>query len=427
MSRKMRENTSNMDRVVTIPFWKKRFVVLSTLCVLTLGVLLWIFYASYRRQQIPILAQNEITLEYIGKVQFQDTVNVRATFEPYSTTYIDSGVVGTITSIHVSNGAIVDIGDPIISLSNPQIDAQILTERGQISDRLSTLDNRDLDLQKSLISRRSEIETITFDNLKAQRELDQNTYLHNLDLVSDAAIEEARAKLTFQQERLKLAKENLKIEEKHSSEYIERNQDARRLANAQFKSLTKRENSLNVRASRPGIITGLDLTLGQQVTQGMRIAAIGDSDKFRLSATVDEFYTDQIGLEIKGTATFNNEEHPVFVSDIRPTVTDGQFSIKLDFDDQLQMSVRQGQSVNVALFLSSEAGLLAIARDTYDALPDKQKVYVMDEERRSAILTPIRYGRKNIQHVEIISGVRDGDVIISKHISGLSKAKIRIN
>lgn len=58
-----------------------------------------------------------------------------------------------------------------------------------------------------------------------------------------------------------------------------------------------------MRASRNGIITGLDISLGQQVTEGTRIAAIGDSDKFRLNAELDEYYIDKITVGLTGHAS----------------------------------------------------------------------------------------------------------------------------
>lgn len=420
-------NHSGMDRVVSIPFWRKPFVIWAIGGIMACTVLAWQGFGAYQRQQMPVLDHNQISLTTIEKSNFADILSTNAYFEPASSTYLDASVSGIIEQIHVEDGAIVRAGDPVLTIKNPTLDMQIISERGSILDRMSKLDQQDLELQKSLLSRRSEIDKISYDHVRAKRELSQNQHLFDLDLISQTALSEARESVSFQEKRLVHANQTLALEKKLQTEYSARNLQSRNLVQTQLKALSKRAASLTVRASKSGILTGFDLELGQQLNEGARIATIGAVDQFRLSTELDEFYLDKISSGLTGRAAIQNGL-PIRISQIKPTVTDGKFAVKFAFIEQpkIKIKIRRGQSVDISLSLSSDANVLILSRAVYDRLPNRQKIYVLSASGKEATLTTVRFGRKNKDQVEILSGLAQGMSIISQHKIGLNKPKLRI-
>ena len=261
---------NNMDRIVKLPFWKRPafFWVMTASVALLFGLFAKFLYDQ---QQMPVVSHLKIQKSAITLAEFKDILSTRATLEPALSASIDSGVSGRVVKVHVRNGSKVQRGDILVTLTNPELDMQNLQQQSQISDRLNALDSRDLELRKLLVSRRSEIESIKFNQLQSERELENNRHLFDLDIVSRAAVEQSLVSLEYQNERLKLAQENLVLDEELLKDYTDRNAQSRKLAQGQLENLKKQAEGLIIRATIEGTLSGLGLTPGQQISQGTHI------------------------------------------------------------------------------------------------------------------------------------------------------------
>ncbi len=425
MADPLNQHPHAMDHVIAPPLWKQPAAIWTfiLLALLIGGVALKLFY---NRQNVPLVKRTQLEIITITPGPFRDSVASRATLDPMRTSSIDSAVSGIVETVLVRNGEQVESGQVLATLNNPQLDMQNLQQRSLISDRLSALDSRDLELKKSLVTRRAEIRTILFDKLQAQRELEKNKQLHALDIISPAALEQSQALLDYQNERLRLAEENFTLEEKILSDYTAKNAHLRHLAEQQLVSLERQSAALKIRASISGVLTGMDLTPGQQIERGTHIGTIDDETRFGLIANIDEFHLSQIDIGTQGLANINERTYPIEVYNINPAISAGQFTAKLKFTRPPSSQLKRGQNVNITLSLPTDNSVLSIDRTIYDKLPDRQSLYVLTPDGNGATRQNIRFGRKNKDQVEITDGVNPGDAVIIRSDIVLSKDNILI-
>lgn len=376
---------------------------------------------------MPVVEVDALVISSAEQASFEDVVAVRGTLEPASVNQVDATVTGTVDRIHVQNGAKVERGDPLLTLSNPTVELQLISERARIAESLSRLSNQEVELQKSLSSRRSELDTVEYDVRKTRRQLQETQALHDRDLVSQSALEQALGDVEYQDLRLKRARENLRMEEGRLESYGTNIDDARALAQSQIEALSRREDTFNVVAPRKGLVSGLELTIGQQVGEGTRLALIGDATNFRLSANVDEFYLNRVRSGGSGVATLpSGTRIQIVVSDVDATLDEGQFVAKLNFREPLGEPVIPGQTFSVELSIANDKDAVVISRDIYDRLPDRQFIYIVSQDGRSANRQSVRYGRKNRAHVEVLSGLQANQSLLSGYERDLTSTQIRL-
>ena len=58
----------------------------------------------------------------------------------------------------------------------------------------------------------------------------------------------------------------------------------------------KNMDSMNVRATKTGVLSGFDLQVGQSIARGERLGQVDTPDNFKLSARIDEYYLDRVTL-----------------------------------------------------------------------------------------------------------------------------------
>lgn len=105
------------------------------------------------------------------------------------------------------------------------------------------------------------------------------------------------------------------------------------------------------------------------------------------------------------------ESVPVRVSKILPEVKNGQFKIELDFTDKQPEGLQQGLSFGVKLILSGKEKKLVIPKGTFSNVSQGKWIFVV--EGNKANRRSIELGRENPYYYEVISGLKEGDRIIT--------------
>lgn len=171
-----------------------------------------------------------------------------------------------------------------------------------------------------------------------------------------------------------------------------------------------------------GIAGFRNVSLGDLVTPGMEVTSVYDIDPIKLEFTLPESYLAilESGLSIEArTSAWPDKtfKGAITVVDPRINATTRAVSLKAEIpnpDNQLKPGLLM--TVNV---VKDERTSLAIPEAAILQQGEKQNVYMIGTDKK-AVVTPVTIGAREAGYVEIISGLKEGDVIVAE---GLMKVR----
>ena len=327
---------------------------------------------------------------------------------------------GTVERICCQNGDLLRRGDTILVLSNPKVLEEIAAERRNFE--LSRMQHR-----KQLIEMQQKSITLRQQALQADFELKKMTGSFELEqeearmgVKSQAQLEVARQEYEYNCRRTQLTIESLR----HDSvlnvigrQLIEQqmSMEAQKLEN----SLARR-SALVVVAPTDGQIAGLSAIVGGQVSAGELVGEIGVLTDYKVTARLNEYYIDRIQSGQPATALHKGQRYDLQVSRITPQVQDHTFAVELTgIGGGREGALRRpGLTLRLKIELGQSERRLIVPRGNFYAQTGGQWVMRVDKSGHRAHRVPIRLGRQNVEHYEVLDGLRPGDRVI---ISGYDR------
>ena len=196
-----------------------------------------------------------------------------------------------------------------------------------------------------------------------------------------------------------------------------------------------RRSALVVVASTDGQIAGLSAIVGGQVSAGELVGEIGVLTDYKVTARLNEYYIDRIQSGQPATALHKGQRYDLQVSRITPQVQDHTFAVELTgigggqegWGDKNLLPqgggregalLRPGLTLRLKIELGQSERRLIVPRGNFYAQTGGQWVMRVDKSGHRAHRVPIRLGRQNVEHYEVLDGLRPGDRVI---ISGYDR------
>ncbi len=363
------------------------------------------------------VSAEEITSAMVRSAPFQDYLPVRAAVAPLRTVYVGAIEGGQVDRVIALDGASVRAGDVLATLSNPQLQLDVTSREASIAGQLGGISAERLSLQQDQTAQDNAIAETKYNLLKAQRELDIRESLHAQGFESDAGVKSFQDEARYYSTRLatlQAARARGKIIATRQQAEIDETADSLR------RSLAVANGSLGalvLRAPLAGRLTNFLLQPGQTLKQGDQIGQIDSEDAFRLDADIDEFYLARVQEGQRATAEFDGISTRLHVSRVKPQVSNGQFRAELVFDGDASAGLRRGESVDIRLILSRTSQALTLPNGPWLESSGGSFAYVLDGDGRRAERRAITTGRRNPEQVEVTSGLKPGERVITSSYS----------
>jgi len=277
-----------------------------------------------------------------------------------------------------------------------------------------------LGLERNRLDREKEIGDTSHDLLKARHDLDIRQRLHDQGFVSDAEVKTFSDEASYFENRLTALKAGQAKEDAIAAAQAARiNQTGARLS----QNLGVVEQSLDaliLRAPVAGRLTDFTLQPGQSLKAGDPVGQIDSEGAYKLTADVDEFYLGRVTPGQPANADFDGGAARLVVSRVLPQVTNGRFRVELTFTGALPGNLRRGQGVDIRITLGDTRAALVLpnggwleAGGTY--------AFVMKPGDRRADRRAVTIGRRNPEQVEVTSGLRPGERVVTSSYAGFDK------
>lgn len=406
-----------MDKVVVRKTIDKRILIAGAAAgVLLLVILFWLFAPRSDSQSV---AKDRLTISQVEQGIFEDFLPLRARVAPLLTVYLDAVEGGRVEQMLVEDGAQVVKGQLLAVLSNADLQLSTLARQTEVEQQLNNMRSQELALAQVRSTNQRDINQAQTDLAKARRQYELYKPLAERGFVSSKVFRDARDDFTYQTKRLEILRRSVAQDEALQASQLQQLRASAQSLNSGLAIARGSLGQLNLRAPVSGQLSGFSIQLGQSVQQGERVGQIDSAGRSKLEADVDEFYLGRVSVGQTATAEVEGKTYRLRVAKVYPQVRNGQFKVDLVFLQAEPESIQRGQTVQLKLTLGDSARAVMIPNGAFFNDTGGNWVFVVDKGGDSATKRPVQLGRRNADYIEVISGLKPGERIITSSYSGL--------
>ena len=127
-----------MDRVIQKKRWSaKRIMMISGITLIVLLIVLS-FYFTSGKSRLNVNTER-ITISEIKKGPFKDNIPVNGVVLPLTSIYLDAAEGGRVEEKFVEDGAVMKKGQPILRLSNTDLELSLVNQETQVFNLLTQM------------------------------------------------------------------------------------------------------------------------------------------------------------------------------------------------------------------------------------------------------------------------------------------------
>ena len=407
-----------MDKVVVRKRLDRRILIAGgAAAVLLILVVFWLF--APRANSVTV-ARDRLTISEAQNGTFEDFLPVRAKVTPLLTVYLDAVEGGQVDKKLVEDGAQVVQGQPLAVLSNAELQLSTLEKETEVEQQLNNMRSLELALANTRSNDLRDLNQAETDLAKARRQYELDKPLAEKGFVASKTFNDAKDDYYYQTKRLEILKQTISKNESLQSSQLDQLRAAASSLNSSLGIARGSLGQLNIRAPVTGQLSGFDIQLGQSLQQGERIGQIDSSAGDKLQADVDEYYLGRVAVGQTATADIEGKTYRLKVSKVYPQVKDGQFQIDLLFVGPEPASMQRGQTIQAKLTVGDSSKALLIPNGAFFNDTGGNWLFVVDRGGNSATKRAVQLGRKNSDYIEVLSGLKPGDRVITSSYSGLT-------
>ncbi|MCJ8297009.1 MAG: efflux RND transporter periplasmic adaptor subunit [Colwellia sp.] len=369
------------------------------------------------------LAFNSITISEVVQGAFIDALNLRGQVVPKTTIYLDTAAGGQIEQRLVEQGEYVEKGQPLVRLSNTNLQLDVMGREAQVTEQLNFLRNTQMNMATSQLNLRRDLLEIELQIRHLQRRAKQSSTLVNKGLLAKDRLAEIEDDLSYYQARKKLTIERQQQENSIRKVQVKQLEESAVMLEKNLQFARANLDNLLIKAPVSGYLSELNVEIGESKERGARLGQIDIPNEYKLVIRLDEFYLNQVqrGLAVIVELEMGNIEAKVTKIDSR--VNQSQFQIEVDLP-QGTGSIKRGQSIDIDLMLGgNKKNALLLNRGAFFTSSGGNWVYLIAADGSSAVRRDISLGKKNQHYFEVLSGLALGDRVITSSYGNFDKAQ----
>ena len=359
---------------------------------------------------------NRIEVSTVTEGTFEDFIPLRGRLQPRSTVFLDAIEGGRVEEILVEDGAIVNKGDPIVRLSNTNMQLEVLSREAAVTEQLNNMRTIELQLEQNRLAHKSNLIDIDYQIVRLTRNLERERELADRSLISEADVDATADELAYYKKRRTVTLESQATDARMQEQQLKQLRQANQQLEASLAFAHKNLDDLNIRAPLDGKLSGFNVELGQSVERGGRLGQVDDPDGYKLNVKIDEFYLGRVDLQQVAVMEKNGRSYELQISKIYPQVNNGQFEVDMLFDEP-PPDQRRGQTMQIQLTLGDATVARMIPNGAFYQETGGNWLFVVSPDGSEAIRRTVVLGRRNTDFIEVLDGLETGEEVITSPYS----------
>jgi len=381
-----------------------------------LGALLLVFviYLIARPNNKTLRVDKDtVTISNAVKGEFNDYIRISGRVQPMTTIQLSPQEGGIVEKILIEEGSTVKAGDPILILSNDNLDLQILNSEAELAEKENILRNTQIQMEQQKLDVRQNVLEYGTNVERLRRAYEQQKALYEDKLIAKEEYLKAEEDYQLALQKYNLMTERSRQDSLYRGTQIDRMEESLENMQLNMSMIRRRKSNLIVKAPIDGELGLLDVVLGQSIAAGTKIGQINSVGLYKVEAQIDEHYIDRVVAGLEATFERQGETYSTVIRKVYPEVRDGKFKADFKFDGEQPDNIRSGQTYYLNLQLGQPEEAVIIPRGTFYQKTGGKWIYVVNKEGNKAVKREIRIGRQNPQYYEVLEGLEPGERVIT--------------
>ena len=401
-----------MDRQLEKKKWsRKRILTIAGITALVLLVFSSIYFTSGKSKLN--VATERLTISEIKKGSFQEFIPVNGVLMPQTTIYLDAMEGGRVEEKLAEDGAMMTKGQPILRLSNTDLELQLANQETQVFNVLTQMQISKNNSEQNSISRQNQDADVDLALKEAARIFNMNKKLYAQKVISTQEFNSSKNLYDYQTKRKQLTKDIMKTDATSMRQQENQMGESYSQMKKTLALMRKKVGDLVVRAPVDGQLTSLDAEIGESKNKGQRLGQLDVMSGFKVRVDVDEHYISRIFNGLKGDADVAGKNYPLVIKKVYTQVTNGRFQVDMEFVGKAPEKVRRGQTLQIHLTLSDETQAILLPKGGFYQQTGGNWIFKVGENGSVAYKVDIQLGRQNPDYYEVLQGLKPGDKVIT--------------
>lgn len=378
-----------------------------TFVVLSSTLLLSCARTPEKAQPGPILEGAKI--ETVKTSSVDDYYEAVGTVRAKASSVVAARIMGNITSVRVREGDRVRAGQILIDIENRDAPVQIQKAQAGVRESNDALDEAERNIRAAESAR---------DAARANESLAASTFkryqaLFNRQSVSPQEFDEVRTKLEVAKAENERADRMLQAARARQKQTVGRIDQAKAdVSNARiYAGYSRLASPIN------GVVVAKHVDAGSMATPGAPLLTIENDANYQLEVSVEESQLGKIHLGDQATVTIEavgDQQLACSVVEIVPAADPNSrsYTVKLSLPNVSGQQLRSG-IYGKARFISGARNVLSVPQKAIAQNGQLVSVFVVDQSG-TARMRLIKAGQKLGERVEVLSGLNDGEQIVSE-------------
>ncbi|MDF2433121.1 MAG: HlyD family secretion protein [Mucilaginibacter sp.] len=401
-----------MDRIIEKKTWNtKRILTIAGITGIVLLIAGSIYFTS-GKSKLDVDTER-LTVSEIKKGPFQEFIPVNGVVMPLTTIFLDASDGGRVEEKYVEDGARLKKGDPILKLSNTDLELSLANEETNVYAQQIQMQISHTQVQSATISKLNNMADVDVAFKEADRVYKLDKDLYAKKAIGSQEFQTAQNQYLYQLSRKKLAAQILQ----QDTVSVKQQQSQTKEQYAQMKNtldlLRKKVSDLTVRAPIDGQLTSFDAEIGQNKNKGEHLGQIDVLSGFKVRVGIEEHYISRIFTGLKGDFQFADKTYKLVIKKVFTQVVNGQFQVDMAFVGPTPTGIRKGQTLQVRLALSDQTTALLLPKGGFYQQTGGNWIFKVSEDGKKAYKVDIQINRQSPDYYELTSGLKEGDKVIT--------------
>jgi HlyD family secretion protein len=370
------------------------------------------FYFTSGKSKLNV-DTDRITVSEIKKGTFQEFIPVNGVVLPLTTIYLDAVEGGRVEEKYVDDGAIMKKGQPILRLSNTDLQLALVTQKTSVYNLLTQMQISKNAAEQNTVSKLNQMTDVESELKEAKRIYDLDKYLYEKKAIGSQEYQKAKNDFDYYTQKKKLTQQILLQDSVSTKQQLNQ---ARQLFEGSQNALNvmqQKVGDLIVRAPIEGQLTSLDAEVGQTKNKGDQLGQIDVLSGFKVRVDIDEHYISRIFNGLKGEFDFADTTYHLVIKKVYTQVTNGRFQVDMEFVGKVPKGIRRGQTLQIRLALSDETQAVLLPKGGFYQQTGGNWIFKVSADGKKAYKVDIQLGRQNPDYYEVLEGLKPGDKVVT--------------
>lgn len=405
------KDTSDQDVQITQQTSKpKRILMAVTTLVVAIAIIGFIAPAASRWSQASeSISRDRVRIATVTRGDFTRDISVMGRVVAAVSPTVYSPADGTITLL-IEAGHEVKQGQALANLESPELTSNLSQQQAILDGLQSSYERQQIQTKKQSLADQKAVDLANVRLISAKREKRRADQGFKKGAISQIDYEKAQdelenAKLQHRHAELDAALnlESLDFDSKSLSLDIRRQ-------NLLVDELERQVSALTILSPVNGIVGNLSADNKTFLSKNQAILTVVDLSNYEVEIEIPESYADDLAIGMHVDVQFEQHQFSARLVTISPEILNNQVTGRVRFSDMSPPQLRQNQRLNTQIILEHKSNVLQVQRGQFMESTGGRFAYLVSDDM--AQKTPVTLGARSLSHVEVLSGLSDGQQII---------------